>query len=81
MFTREQLTEDVKSLGIDPRGVLLVHSSMKAIGPVEGGADTVLDVFCDYMRDGLLVFPTHTWATINSKHPGPYDYRTEPSCV
>ncbi|MBP5274619.1 MAG: AAC(3) family N-acetyltransferase [Abditibacteriota bacterium] len=81
MITRERLAADLQEMGIDPRGVLLVHSSMKAIGPVEGGADTVLDVFCEYMKEGLLVFPTHTWATINKMHPGPYDYRTEPVCV
>lgn len=43
---------------------ILVHSSMKSIGKVEGGADTVLDVFSDYFKNGLLVFPTFSFATI-----------------
>ena len=47
-------------MNIDQNGTIIVHSSMKSIGEVEGGADTVLDAFSEYMKDGLLVFPTHT---------------------
>lgn len=56
-------------MNIDQNGTIIVHSSMKSIGEVEGGADTVLDAFSEYMKDGLLVFPTHTWATINEENP------------
>ena len=55
MYTKDDLMRGLKEMNIDPRGTLLVHSSMKAIGPVEGGADTVLDALSEYMRDGLLV--------------------------
>ena len=58
MHNKSDLLRDIQSLGIDPQGTLLIHSSMKAIGPVEGGADTVLDAWCDYMQEGLLIFPT-----------------------
>lgn len=67
MHTKESLMEQLIQLGIDRKGTLLVHSSMKSMGEVEGGADTVLDVFMEYMKDGLLVFPTHTWSYINAK--------------
>lgn len=53
---------------------------MKSIGEVEGGADTVLDAFIEYMKPGLLIFPTHTWAQINEKYPI-FNPLTEPSCV
>ncbi len=55
---RGELDRQVKALGIDPAGTLLIHSSMKSIGPVEGGADAVLDAFSAHMRDGLLILPT-----------------------
>lgn len=80
MFTRENLQENLCSMNINPKGTLLVHSSMKAIGEVEGGAETVLDALCDYMKNGLLVFPTHTWKTVG-KSTFVFDSRTEPACV
>lgn len=64
-YTKQDLLNDLKELGINPKGTLLVHSSMKSIGRVEGGADTVLDAFSEYMQEGLLVLPTHTWGTID----------------
>lgn len=52
-------------MGIKPDDVIKIHSSMKKIGATEGGADTVLDVFCDYLGEsGLLVLPAHTWGTV-----------------
>ena len=56
-------------MNIDAKGTILVHSSMKSIGKVEGGADTVLEAFSEFMQEGLLVFPTHTWAHINEEQP------------
>lgn len=53
---------------------------MKAIGEVENGADTVLDAFIEYMRPGLLLFPTHTWALMGENHPV-FNPLTDPSCV
>lgn len=80
MFTQMQLQEQIEAMGILPTDTLLIHSSMKAIGPVEGGADTVLDAFMDYMHRGLLVFPTHTWHQINDEY-NVFDVLREPSCV
>lgn len=80
MYTKESLIKQLEQLNIDREGTLLVHSSMKSIGPVEGGADTVLDAFTEHMRDGLLVLPTHTWSYINADNPRFYVDRS-PSCV
>ena len=43
MITKVQLKKDLEKHGITPSDTLLIHSSMKAVGPVEGGADAVLD--------------------------------------
>lgn len=79
-ITKETLLQDLQELNIDPRGTLLVHSSMKSIGPVEGGPETVLDALADYMRDGLLVLPTHTWADVN-KDGAEFRVQDSPTCV
>lgn len=82
MYTEKDLTADIEKMGLDPRGTLLIHSSMKSVGPVEGGAETVLDAWCGYMREGLLIFPTHTWKYIgDGKDASVFDSRTMPSCV
>jgi len=81
MHTYKSLTEDMASLGVKRDGVMLVHSSMKSIGEVEGRADTVLDVLMDYFKeDGLLVFPTLTWSNVNDRQPY-YNVRETPSVV
>ncbi|MEI3006279.1 MAG: AAC(3) family N-acetyltransferase [Victivallales bacterium] len=63
------MTDDLIRAGIQPSDTLLVHSSMKSIGAVDGGADTVLDALMDYFREkGLLVFPTLTYG-LNPSNP------------
>ncbi|MBU5444918.1 AAC(3) family N-acetyltransferase [Paenibacillus sp. MSJ-34] len=80
MHTKESLMHDLEQLRIPGNGTLLVHSSYKSLGHVEGGADTVLDALSAYMRDGLLVLPTHTWSTINANNPKFY-VADSPVCV
>ncbi len=80
MYTKEDLIQSIKNIGIKRTDTLLVHSSMKAIGDVEGGAETVLDAFIQYMEEGLLIFPTHSWIRIN-KENNLFDPLKEPSCI
>ncbi|MEJ6952176.1 AAC(3) family N-acetyltransferase [Natronospora cellulosivora (SeqCode)] len=80
MYSRDDLLNDFKKIGINPQGTLLIHSSMKAIGEVENRADTVIDAFMEYMKDGLLIFPTHTWEEYNNKD-SIYNPEKETSCV
>ncbi|WP_099468065.1 AAC(3) family N-acetyltransferase [Konateibacter massiliensis] len=80
MYTKQDLLFNIKQMGILPTDTLLIHSSMKAIGEVEGGADTVLDAFSEYLSEGLLILPTHTWASMSESH-NVYDPKTEPACV
>ncbi len=80
MYTIDQLYSQIKKLGVQSTDTLLVHSSMKAIGEVENRADGVLDALIQSVSDGMLVLPTHTWATINEQQPV-YCPKTEPACV
>lgn len=75
MFTKEQLKEQILQMGIQPDDTVLIHTSMKAIGEVDGGADTVIDAFIECLPDGLFLVPTHTWGVVNKDHPI-YDVRT-----
>lgn len=80
MHTKFSLMRELERLGIDRTGTLLVHSSMKSIGEVEGGAETVLDALSEYMVSGLLVLPTHTWSYIHADNPK-FEVDNSPSCV
>ena len=80
-FDFDSLTEDFKNLGIKHDDNVLIHSSMKSIGEVEGGADTVLDVFIAYLSErGNIALPAHSWWAINDKN-NIFDPVNEPSCV
>lgn len=80
MIGKKELGRDLAAMGICSGDTLLVHASMKSIGPVEGGADTVLDALTGALRDGLLCLPAHTWSTVNAAHPL-FDQANTPVCV
>lgn len=79
-ITKEYLLHQLKDMGIEPTDSVMLHSSMKAIGNVEGGADAVIDVFMDYLKDGLFMTPTHTWKQMSTEYCV-FDPQKEPSCV
>jgi len=80
MITKEQLKKELQNMGILPTDTVLIHTSLKAVGEVEGGADTFIDAFCEYLSDGLFLVPTHTWDNVTPEHPS-YDVRTERPCI
>ena len=69
MHTKQSLINDLANLGIDGKGTTLAHFSYKSIGSVEGGPQTVIDSFLSYMKEGLMVIPTHTWDNVNANQP------------
>lgn len=79
-YFKEDLLKHMKTLKIDKKGTLLVHSSYKSIGDVEGGAETVLDALMEYMQDGLLLLPTHTWEDVVGDG-AKFEVENSPSCV
>ena len=80
MFSKEDLIRDIRAMGILPTDTVLIHTSLRAIGKVEGGADTVIDAFRDCLAEGLLLVPTHTWANVKRENPV-YDVRSTVPCI
>lgn len=80
MHTAESLALDLEKSGIPRDATVLVHSSLRSIAPVEGGADAVCDALVRYFEPGLVVLPTHTWMTVN-KDGAVFDPLESPSCV
>jgi aminoglycoside 3-N-acetyltransferase len=80
MYTKQNLLDNMAAMNIDPHGALMVHLSYKAIGEVENRAETVLDALIQYMKDGLLVLPSHSWSNVNKDNPV-MDVLYTPACV
>lgn len=80
MVTKQQIKEELRAMGIRHDDTVLIHTSLKSVGEVEGGADGFLDAFCEYLWDGLFLVPTHTWNDVNADHPC-YDVRTSVPCI
>ena len=80
MYSKEMLKEQIEAMGILPSDTVLIHTSMRAVGEVEGGADGLIDAFREYLQDGLFLVPTHTWANVNRNSPK-YDVRSAVPCI
>ncbi len=63
MITREEILLNLNKFVIAKGKPVHVHSSLKAIGEIEGGAQTLLDALIEYFTDcgGILCIPSHTW--------------------
>lgn len=58
--TRAGLVRGLRDMGILPGDSLFVHSSLRSIGYVEGGAETVIQALQEAVgRNGTLVIPTY----------------------
>ena len=64
MLTKNKIKEILKNLDFKSNDTILIHSSLKAIGPIEGNAEGLIDTLKEYFNDGLIIFPTHTWDTM-----------------
>ena len=67
MIGRRELVRDLRRLGVAPGMDLMVHSSLSAIGFVEGGAETVVDALLQAVgKRGTLLVPSfnHRAATV-----------------
>lgn len=69
-LTRDDIVAGLRNLGLQPGDKVLVHSSLSALGHVEGGADTVIDALLEAVGpEGLVMVPTFST-------PRPFDRRT-----
>lgn len=57
------IREQIEKLNIPAGAVVLVHTSLRAVGKVEGGAEALLSLLVENVtsRGGILCLPTHTW--------------------
>ena len=80
MLTRSDVHKFLKEAGIKSHDTVLVHTSMRSLGEVEGGCDGLIDAFRSYLTDGLFIVPTHTWASVGPQNPI-YDPQKSVPCI
>lgn len=77
----KKLTEDFKALGIKKGDSVLIHSSYKSMGGIEGGIETFVDAMLSVLGDsGTLISPTLSFRAVSVENPV-FDYLNTPSCT
>jgi aminoglycoside 3-N-acetyltransferase len=79
MLTFEKLIEGFRDVGVEEGDTLLVHSSYKSFGPVDGGPQTViraLEAALGTEGGGTLIMPTFNF---DFNKGAPWDVRKTPS--
>ncbi len=83
MINLTELISGFKELGLENGDVLLVHSSYRSFGGVEGGPQTVIDALLDVIgTEGTLIVPTFTFKfcdDFNEKGEGFFDVQNTAS--
>ena len=62
-YTKDEILDQLTRMGAPTGSIVLMHSSLRAIGTVEGGSQALLDILVDYFTQdgGLFCVPAHTW--------------------
>lgn len=68
---QSSLTDDLRRLGVVAGDMLMVHASMRAIGPIEGRAATLVEALDAAVSPGgtllMMVSPEDPWAWVNER--------------
>ena len=84
VVTKYDIIDAAQQAGLQSGDTVIIHSSFKSLGEVEGGAETVIQGFLDVIGEGgTLVFPTfcqkdfeHSYETWHIDKPSDVGYLT-----
>ncbi len=76
-----RIVADLQALSVRAGDVLLVHSSLRSLGHVEGGATTVIAALLEAMGpSGTLLMPCLSYTTVHAQQPV-FELENTPCCV
>ena len=77
MLSKADIEKDLQTFLVAQGKIVSVHASLKAVGEIEGGGETLLSALTEFFtaKGGVLCIPTHTWDT------NVYDMRKNQSCT
>ncbi len=77
----EKFKSDLSALGVMPGDTVLLHSSYKSLGGIEGGAAGFFDAFIELLgQDGTLILPTLSYSSVTKEAPV-FERESTPSCI
>ena len=62
LLTKKEIFKVLNELNLKSNDNILIHSSLKSIGRIEGDAEGLIDALKEYFKDGMILFPTHSWS-------------------
>ena len=81
-YTCEKLIQDFTNLGIEKGDTLFIHSSFKSLGPVEGGAGTVIAALAAAVgQNGLILMPSFSLLPSREERITSWNIEKTPSTV
>ena len=84
MYSKSDLIRHIRALGIKSTDTVMVHTALKSIGIIDPENKTTAEIYIDALKevlcDGLLLIPTHTWATIREDGQE-FNVRTSLPCI
>ena len=65
-LSKIELSDDLRRLGLEKGDVVMVHTSLKEIGYVCGGAQTVIEALIEVVGpEGTIMMPTQSWKNLD----------------
>ena len=64
IYTKKDIIDQLRDMNAPQGSIVLMHSSLRSVGKVEGCGEALLDALIEYFTadGGLFCVPTHTWA-------------------
>ncbi len=83
MFKQTEIIKQLYEMNAPRDKIVLVHSSLRAVGDVEGRGEGLLHAFVEYFTadGGLLCIPTHTWANVGVDNKITLDLTSHETCI
>lgn len=69
LYSKADIISQLKDMNAPQDSIVIMHSSLRAIGAVEGGPECLLHTLIEYFTEkgGLFCVPTHTWHNLSKE--------------
>ena len=66
IITKEIIVNELKRIGLEKNDIVMVHTSLKSMGYVCGGAQTIIEALIDVVGpEGTIMMPTQSWKNLD----------------
>ena len=66
VITKEDIIKELKKTGLKRNDTVIVHTSLKSMGYVCGGAQAVIEALIDVIgNDGTIMMPAQSWKNLD----------------